>query len=112
MFIQTETTANPATLKFLPGKSVMGDATVSFLTPKKAACSFLALRLFAIEGVAGVLLGAGFIVVTRSDDQDWAWLKAPILGAIMEHYLSGQPVIRDEPAADLGTVGDVQRHWA
>lgn len=106
MFIQTETTANPATLKFLPGKPVTGERTVSFLTPEEAAHSPLAQRLFAIEGVTGVLLGADFIIVTRADDQDWAWLKAPILGAIMEHYLSGQPVIPDEPAATSGTAGD------
>lgn len=106
MFIQTETTANPATLKFLPGKPVMGDRTVSFLTPEEAARSPLAQRLFEIEGVAGVLLDADFIIMTRADDHDWAWLKAPILGAIMEHYLSGQPVIQDEPAATSGTAGD------
>ncbi|MGI9449082.1 MAG: NifU family protein, partial [Geminicoccaceae bacterium] len=106
MFIQTETTANPATLKFLPGKPVTGDRTVSFLTPEEAARSPLVQRLFAIEGVTGILLDADFIIVTRADDQDWAWLKAPILGAITEHYLSGQSVIQSEPAATSGTAGD------
>ncbi len=106
MFIQTELTPSAATLKFLPGQDVMGVGTASFPARAAAARSPLAQRLFEVDGVTGVLLGADFITVTKADDQDWAWLKAPILGAIMEHYMSGQPVIQDEPAAATDTIGD------
>lgn len=106
MFIQTEITANSATLKFLPGQEVMGVGTASFPAREAAALSPLAQRLFEIDGVTGVFLGADFITVTKADDQDWAGLKATILGAIMEHYMSGQPVIQDEPAAATATAGD------
>ncbi len=96
MFIQTEATANPATLKFLPGERVMREGTADFPTREDAARSPLASRLYEIGGVTGVFFGADFITVTKADDRDWAWLKPSILGAILEHFTSGQPVMKDE----------------
>lgn len=93
MFIQTEPTPNPQSLKFIPGKPVMGQGTADFASADTAASSPLAVRLFDVDGVAGVFLGDDFITVTKTDDSDWQVLKALILGAIMEHYTSGQPII-------------------
>ena len=98
MFIQTEATPNPATMKFLPGERVMREGSADYPTRKHAARSPLANRLYEIDGVTGVFFGAEFITVTKADDQDWAWLKPPILGAIMAHFNSGQPVMEDERA--------------
>ena len=98
MFIQTESTSNPATLKFLPGERVMREGTANFPTREDAARSPLANRLYETDGVTGVFFGADFITVTKADDQDWASLKPPILGAIIEHFTSGQPVMKDERA--------------
>lgn len=98
MFIQTEETPNPATLKFLPGQSVLGTGTADFPAPDTAGASPLAMRIFAVSGVTGVFLGADFVTVTKEDSQEWDVLKAPILGAIMEHYQSGNPVIEGEKA--------------
>jgi Fe-S cluster biogenesis protein NfuA len=92
MFIQTESTPNPATLKFIPGKPVMGEGAVDFPEASAAAPSPLAQRLFAVAGVSAVFLGPDFISVTKAEG-DWQHLKPAILGAIMEHYQSGQPVI-------------------
>jgi Fe-S cluster biogenesis protein NfuA len=94
MFIQTEPTPNPATLKFLPGREVMPAGTADFTTADAAAPSPLATRLFAIAGVNGVFLGSDFVTVTKAEDRDWQVLKPMILGAVMEHFTSGQPVIR------------------
>ena len=94
MFIQTETTPNPATLKFLPGRAVMEDGVVDITDAEKAATlSPLAARLFAIDGVAGVYLGADFISVTKAGAEDWYMLKPALLGAIMEHFMSGDPAL-------------------
>ena len=101
MFIQTEATPNPATLKFLPGERVMREGTANFATREEATRSPLANRLYEIDGVTGVFFGPDFITVTRADDQDWAWLKPPILRAIIEHFTSGQPVMKDQ-RADAG----------
>lgn len=93
MFIQTEATPNPATLKFLPGKVVMESGTAEFLSEEEArAGSPLAARLFSIPGVAGVYFGYDFITVTKTG-QEWQHLKPAILGSIMEHFMSGQPVM-------------------
>jgi Fe-S cluster biogenesis protein NfuA len=92
MFIQTEATPNPATLKFIPGRTVLGEGTVDYRDPAEAVGSPLALRLFGIDGVTGVFLGADFISVTKGDGE-WQHLKPAILGAIMEHYMSGAPVV-------------------
>ncbi len=93
MFIQTESTPNPATLKFLPGQAVMEKGTANFPTVEEASTSPLALNLFATDGVAGVFLGADFVTVTKTDGRDWDIMKPLILGAIMEHFQSGRPVI-------------------
>ena len=98
MFIQTEPTPNPATLKFIPGKTVLGDGTVDFRDKSEATTSPLAQRLFGVDGVAGVFLGSDFISVTKSEADEWQHIKPAILGAIMEHFMSGAPVIADGEA--------------
>lgn len=96
MFIQTEATPNPATLKFLPGRPVLGEGTLELRDAgAAAAASPLAERLFAISGVAGVFFGADFISVTKAD-AEWQHLKPAILGAIMEHFMSGAPLLRED----------------
>ena len=101
MFIQTEVTPNPATLKFLPGRPVLDNGTLDMRDRAEAANSPLAERLFDVSGVGGVFLGSDFIAVTKSDG-DWQQLKPAILGAIMEHFMSGAPVVTNdgESAAD------------
>jgi len=91
MFIQTEATPNPATLKFIPGRPVLGDGTLEFRNPDETEGSPLAARLFEIDGVTGVFFGSDFISVTKSEGE-WQHLKPAILGAIMEHFQSGDPV--------------------
>ncbi len=98
MFIQTEATPNPATLKFLPGKTVLSGGTREFRDLAEAEpASPLAASLFAVDGVTGVFLGADFVSVTKDDSAEWQALKPAILGAIMEHYLSGAPTVVDGP---------------
>lgn len=99
MFIETEGTPNPATLKFLPGRSVMTDGTADFASPEHAARSPLAIALFALPGVARVFFGTDFITVTKTDEIAWQGLRPQVLGAIVEHFVAGAPVI--EGAADL-----------
>src|SRR6187551_3949599 len=93
MFIQTETTPNPATLKFLPGRTVLATGTLDMRDKAEAAKSPLAERLFDVNGVGGVFFGSDFITVTKSDGE-WPQLKPAILGAIMEHFMSGAPLLR------------------
>ena len=100
MFIQTEQTPNPSTLKFLPGRVVMEKGTLDFAGPDTAGSSPLAKRLFAVEGVERVFFGADFVTVTKSTDKDWQVMKPSILGGIMEHYTSGEPVV--SPGAEGG----------
>jgi Fe-S cluster biogenesis protein NfuA len=92
MFIQTEATPNPATLKFLPGRPVLEAGTLDMPTKADAAQSPLAERLFGIPNVGGVFYGSDFISVTKSDG-DWQQIKPAILGAIMEYYMSGAPLV-------------------
>jgi Fe-S cluster biogenesis protein NfuA len=92
MFIQTEQTPNPATLKFLPGRAVMTAGTANFTSAEAAGASPLAERLFALPQVGGVFFGADFITVTKQDDGDWYQLKPAILAVIMEHFTAGRPV--------------------
>jgi Fe-S cluster biogenesis protein NfuA len=94
MFIQTEHTPNPATLKFLPGRPVLDSGTMEFGDRAAAARSPLAERLFEVPGVTGVFYGLDFVSVTK-DDGDWQHLKPAILGAIMEHFMSGEPLMAD-----------------
>jgi Fe-S cluster biogenesis protein NfuA len=103
MFIQTEATPNPATLKFLPGRDVLVGEPRDFRTVEAAAASPLATGLFAISGVNGVFLGSDFISVTK-DDTNWAHIKPAILGVIMDHFLSGKPVIMEGGAVSAETV--------
>ena len=100
MFIQTEQTPNPATLKFLPGREVLGRGTADFTDGASAARSPLAQRLFEIEGVEGVFLGADFVTITKSGDRDWYLLKPSILGVIMEHFTANRPVLLVDVADD------------
>jgi len=103
MFIQTESTPNPATLKFLPGQPVLEGGTREMRTAEEAQQSPLAAQLFGLEGVEGVFFGADFIAVTKSDGE-WSHLKPAVLGAIMEHYLSGAPLLADG-APEAGATG-------
>src|ERR1044071_9651879 len=98
MFIQTEATPNPATLKFLPGRPVLESGTLDLRDPAAAAKSPLAERLFGIKGVNGVFFGSDFITVTKSEG-DWPQLKPAILGAIMEHFMTGAPLIKEVEVA-------------
>lgn len=98
MFIQTETTPNPATLKFLPGRSVLGSGTLDMPDKASAAKSPLAERLFEIAGVSGVFFGSDFITVSKAEGE-WQQLKPAILGAIMEHFMSGGPLLTTEEQA-------------
>ena len=93
MFIQTEVTPNPATLKFLPGRMVLADnGTAEFRAEGEAGKSPLAQRLFAVPGVGGVFLGSDFITVTKTDGE-WQHLKPAVLGAIMDHFMSNAPAM-------------------
>lgn len=102
MFIQTESTPNPATLKFLPGQTVLDTGTADFPTSDSAGGSPLAGRVFAVEGVTGVFFGTDFVTVTKADATEWDHIKPAILGAIMEHFQSGQPVMEGDVAAGNG----------
>lgn len=105
MFIQTEATPNPATLKFLPGKPVLPGGTRDYRDAEAAAESPLAQKLFSINGVSGVFLGQDFITVTR-DGVEWQHLKPAILGLIMEHYMSGAPVLVNASAPEKSSGGE------
>ncbi|WP_181700367.1 NifU family protein [Chthonobacter albigriseus] len=102
MFIQTEATPNPATLKFLPGRVVYDDGPLEFRSEAEAAASPLAAALFTVPGVTSVFFGYDFITVTKNDS-DWARLKPAVLGAIMEHFMSGAPILAgaDRGSADV-----------
>ena len=93
MFIETEGTPNPATLKFLPGRDVMGLSTADFATKATSARSPLATALFDLQGVARVFLGGDFVTVTKNDETTWDALKPQVLGAIMDHFVMERPVI-------------------
>ena len=108
MFIQTESTPNPATLKFLPGREVMGEGAVAdFPSRETAQRSPLARALFDIPDVGRVFFGSDFISVTKTEG-DWKQMKAPILGAIMDHFTRGLPVIEShsEDADDSAQYGE------
>ena len=118
MFIQTESTPNPATLKFLPGQDVLEVGTADFPTADSAGGSPLATRLFTVEGVAGVFMGLDFVTVTKADAVEWDHIKPAILGAIMEHFQSGAPAVEgagsaghveyDENGEDAQVVGQIK----
>ena len=106
MFIQTEATPNPQTLKFIPGQTVMQSGSADFPSAEGVEASPLAARIFAVDGVEGVFLGPDFVTVTKGP-QDWAHMKPAVLGAIMEHYQSGDPVMKGD-----GTGGAMVGHAA
>ncbi len=118
MFIQTESTPNPATLKFLPGQTVLETGTADFPTAEAATKSPLASRVFAVNGVTGVFFGNDFVTVTKDDSIEWDHIKPAILGAVMEHFQSGQPAIEgdatpasghaDFSGADAGIVSQIK----
>ncbi len=99
MFIQTEDTPNPLAMKFLPGRAVMTAGTADFAHREAAQRSPLARRLFDLHGVEGVFLGADFVSVTKSEGGEWQLMKPAILGVIMEHFVTGRPMIEGEGAA-------------
>lgn len=102
MFIQTESTPNPATLKFLPGQDVLGEGhAADFPNPSAAERSPLAKALFDIDGVTGVFLGGDFITVTKGE-VEWQHIKPALLGAIMQHFTSGAPILTDEVEEETG----------
>jgi Fe-S cluster biogenesis protein NfuA len=110
MFIQTESTPNPATLKFLPGRVVLEEGTADFRDAGSARQeSPLAGRLFDVPGVTGVFFGYDFVTITKQDGPDWQHLKPALLGAIMEHFMSGQPVLAgtaDHPGGSHDAPGE------
>ena len=99
MFIETEDTPNPATLKFLPGRPVMAEGTADFTSVETAGRSPLAAALFAQDGVSRVFLGGDFIAVTKSDDVSWSALKPLVLSVVVDQFVSGRPVIEGEASA-------------
>jgi len=112
MFIQTESTPNPATLKFMPGQQVLDMGTADFPSEAAAGSSPLAKRIFAVGGVSGVFFGNDFVTVTKTEGREWDHVKPAVLGAIMEHFQSGEPVIAGERAASAhadhtGEDGDI-----
>ncbi|MFQ5346304.1 MAG: NifU family protein [Rhodothalassiaceae bacterium] len=108
MFIATERTPNPATLKFLPGRQVMPDGgTANFPDAAAAAASPLAEALFALGGVTGVFFGADFISVSKAEDAEWTELKPQVLALLVEHFSASAPLFRDDEApAEVATADD------
>ena len=106
MFIMTESTPNPATMKFLPGQAVLETGTANFATAEAGAKSPLAKRLFDLGGVEGVFLGRDFISVTKAEDRDWNLMKPGVLSAIMDHYTSGLPAMDTNDAAAVPQEAD------
>ena len=110
MFIQTEATPNPNTLKFLPGREVSPDGVLEFRSIAEAGRSPLAESLFLLEGVERVLFGPDFVAVSRAEGPlQWDQMKAPILAAIMDHFVAGQPILR-EAGADAAAAGSSDGH--
>jgi NFU1 iron-sulfur cluster scaffold homolog, mitochondrial len=99
MFIETEGTPNPATLKFLPGREVLGGTTADFASAASAVRSPLATALFDLDGVARVFLGGDFVTVTKTDVVDWPELKPQVLATLMDHFVADRPVL--DGAGDL-----------
>ena len=104
MFIQTETTPNPAVLKFLPGREVLAAGTREFRDEGEALASPLAVDIFDLPGVTRVFFGQDFVTVSKDDDHDWAHLKAPILAAIMDHFTGGGPLFTNNDAEAVSEI--------
>jgi Fe-S cluster biogenesis protein NfuA len=108
MFIQTEPTPNPNVLKFLPGRDV-ADSPTDFVNAEEAAASPLAEALFALDGVTGVFFGYDYVSVTReAQGPEWTTMKAPILAAVMDHFVSGAPLMRGAAAAGQSSAEDTE----
>ncbi len=107
MFIQTENTPNPAVIKFLPGQAVWSKESLHYASVAEAKASPLAQRLFGLAGVAGVFLGRDFVSVTKDDMTDWSMLRPMVLGALMEHFATGQPIVI-EAADSRGVDADAE----
>jgi NFU1 iron-sulfur cluster scaffold homolog, mitochondrial len=106
MFIQTQPTPNPATLKFLPGRDVSPATPYEFASSGEAVASPLASALFGINGVKGVFFGSDFVSITKTEDADWAMLKPQALAAIMDHFVSGAPLLADSAPAAGSDAGE------
>jgi len=106
MFIQTEATPNPSTLKFIPEQTIMAQGTANFNDKDAAARSPLATRLFDVEGVDSIFLGSDFITVTKDDDKDWQVMKPMVLEALMNHFNSGEDVVKEDEAASSQEDGE------
>lgn len=102
MFIQTQATPNPATIKFIPGQTILESGLKDYKSAQEAQASPLALRLFSLQGVAGVFLAGDFVSVSKSEDTDWAMLKPMVMAALMEHLSTGQPILIEEKKAAAG----------
>lgn len=112
MFIETESTPNPATLKFLPGQTILGDQTADFPDADAALISPLAEALFGLEGVARVFLGGDFVTITKADEADWQALKPQVLGMLMEHLMAGRPILREGIALEAEDVDPADQEIA
>lgn len=109
MFIQTEPTPNPNVLKFLPGRAVAVDGPLEYRDIEAATASPLAEALFEVEGVASVFFGTDHVSVTRAaDGPDWTAMKAPLLAALMDHFVSGAPLTRDSAGTGAGAGGHAE----
>ena len=106
MFIQTQSTPNPETLKFLPGRDVSPKTAYDFANPDEASASPLASALFGINGVRAVFLGEDFVSITKGVDADWSHLKPQALAAIMDHFVSGAPILADLARAEAPAAED------
>ena len=103
MFIQTEETPNPSTLKFLPGREVLPDGSIDYKSAGEASNSPLAQALFDVDGVVGVFLSDDFITITKRDDKQWQLMKPGLLGVIMEHFTANRPVVLSNAESDIGS---------
>ena len=106
MFIQTEATPNPATLKFLPGQAVMDSGTRDFASPEEAEASPLAAALFALGDVTGVFFGRDFVSVTAAPGVSWSDLKPDVLGIVMDHFLADMPLFNAASAVGISVPGE------
>ena len=103
MFIQTEETPNPSTLKFLPGREVLPDGSIDYKSVGEASNSPLAQALFDVDGVVGVFLSDDFITIAKRDDKEWHLMKPGLLGVIMEHFTANRPVVLSNTESDTGS---------
>ena len=112
MFIETETTPNPATLKFLPGEQVMAAGTREFTSPEAAEASPLAQALFDLGDVTGVLFGRDFVSVTAAPGVEWAGLKPQVLSILLDHFVSKAPLFAGGTAAGIAVPADADDDFA